>query len=523
MNTPVAGGTGDTTAADGTDQPELRPRPARRRSTSRGRPRPTTSRSPATGSSAARVPAAPPSPRSRQPTGTTFTDTGRSARPATPTACAPSTPPPTSAPTPRPRPRRRRPPRDTTAADGTDQPERDRGQLDPVNLSWTAATDNVAVTGYRVERCQGAGCSVFTQIATPTGTTSTDIGRRRRPATPTASAPPTPPPTSAPTRPTATATTPAARHDAADGADQPDRDRGQRDAGQPLVDGRDRQRRGHRLPGRALPGCRLLHLHRDRCTPTGTTFTDSAGVADSSYPYRVRATDAATNLGPYSPTATATTPAATDTTPPTAPTGLTATAVERDAGQPLVDGRDRQRRGHRLPGRALPGCRLLHLHRDRASRRGRRSRIGRSASTQLPYRVRAIDAATNLGPYSATATATTPASTSGLVAGYAFDEGLGVSAADASGSGLTGSLTNGAGWGTGRNAGAVLLDGVNDFVELGNPALLQLTGSMTVSAWVNSAAFPGDDAAIVSKRAGARSVISSTRRSIGGRARLGSS
>ena len=35
----------------------------------------------------------------------------------------------------------------------------------------------------------------------------------------------------------------------------------------------------------------------------------------------------------------------------------------------------------------------------------------------------------------------------------------------------------------------------------GNPAALQFTGSMTVSAWVNSAAFPVDDAAIVSKRA----------------------
>ena len=63
-----------------------------------------------------------------------------------------------------------------------------------------------------------------------------------------------------------------------------------------------------------------------------------------------------------------------------------------------------------------------------------------------------------------------------------------------------GTLTNGATWGAGRNAGAVQLDGVNDYVELGNPAALQLTGSMTVSAWVNSAAFPGDDAAIVSKR-----------------------
>ena len=46
-----------------------------------------------------------------------------------------------------------------------------------INLTWTAATDNVAVTGYQVERCQGAGCANFTQIATPTATTFTDTGR----------------------------------------------------------------------------------------------------------------------------------------------------------------------------------------------------------------------------------------------------------------------------------------------------------------------------------------------------------
>lgn len=33
-----------------------------------------------------------------------------------------------------------------------------------VNLSWNAATDDVAVTGYRVYRCQGAGCTNLTQI-----------------------------------------------------------------------------------------------------------------------------------------------------------------------------------------------------------------------------------------------------------------------------------------------------------------------------------------------------------------------
>jgi len=40
-----------------------------------------------------------------------------------------------------------------------------------INLSWTASTDNVGVTGYLVERCQGAGCSTFTQVGTSTGTT----------------------------------------------------------------------------------------------------------------------------------------------------------------------------------------------------------------------------------------------------------------------------------------------------------------------------------------------------------------
>jgi hypothetical protein len=43
-----------------------------------------------------------------------------------------------------------------------------------VGLSWTAATDDVGVTGYRVERCAGTGCTSFAQVATPTGTTYSD-------------------------------------------------------------------------------------------------------------------------------------------------------------------------------------------------------------------------------------------------------------------------------------------------------------------------------------------------------------
>ncbi len=45
-----------------------------------------------------------------------------------------------------------------------------------VNISWNPSTDNVGVTGYLLERCQGGGCTNFTQIATTTGTVYTDTG-----------------------------------------------------------------------------------------------------------------------------------------------------------------------------------------------------------------------------------------------------------------------------------------------------------------------------------------------------------
>ena len=89
---------------------------------------------------------------------------------------------------------------------------------------------------------------------------------------------------------------------------------------------------------------------------------------------------------------------------------------------------------------------------------------------------------------------------SGITAGYAFDESSGTTTADASGHGITGTLTNGPTFTPGHTGNAITLDGVNDYVNLGNPAALQLTGSMTVSAWVYATAFPVDDAAVVSKR-----------------------
>src|SRR5205814_9454835 len=59
---------------------------------------------------------------------------------------------------------------------------------------------------------------------------------------------------------------------------------------------------------------------------TTATFTDTGLTASTSYSYRVRATDAASNLGPYSNIATATTAAPALTAPPTVRSAQTSNA-----------------------------------------------------------------------------------------------------------------------------------------------------------------------------------------------------
>ena len=45
-----------------------------------------------------------------------------------------------------------------------------------VSLTWNASTDNVGVTDYLIERCQGSGCSHFVQVGTSPTTTFSDTG-----------------------------------------------------------------------------------------------------------------------------------------------------------------------------------------------------------------------------------------------------------------------------------------------------------------------------------------------------------
>ena len=126
------------------------------------------------------------------------------------------------------------------------------------------------------------------------------------------------------------------------------------------VDGLDRQRGGDGVSRGAVPGRGVQHLHAGG-DADGTSFGDSGLTASTSYSYRVRATDAATNLSGYSNTASATTPAAPDTQAPTAPAGLTATAGSSTPIDSGVDGLDRQRGGDGVSRGAVPGRGLQHL------------------------------------------------------------------------------------------------------------------------------------------------------------------
>jgi chitodextrinase len=183
-----------------------------------------------------------------------------------------------------------------------------------INLSWTASTDNVGVTGYKVERCSGVGCSNFAQIA----------------------------------------------------------------------------------------------------APTTTTFNDTGLTASTSYSYRVRATDAAGNLSTFSTTSSATTMAS-DTTAPTAPANLTASAASStQINLSWTASTDNVGvTGYRVERCQGAGC--SNFAQIATPTTTTFNDTGLTASTSYSYRVRATDAANNLSGYSTTATAMTQASSSIIV------------------------------------------------------------------------------------------------------------
>ena len=171
----------------------------------------------------------------------------------------------------------------------------------------------------------------------------------------------------------------------------------------------------------------MHELRRGRAPPRRRATATPAWSPATTYRYRVRAADAAGNLSPYSNVATATTPAVPDTSPPTAPTGLTATPGGSSQINLEWTAVDRQRGRGGLSGGALPGCGLHELrpggdaddHQPTAT-------PAWLPSTTYRYRVRAVDPSGNLSGYSNVATATTPATPPtppGLVGGLGIQRG----------------------------------------------------------------------------------------------------
>src|SRR5258705_161725 len=188
------------------------------------------------------------------------------------------------------------PPPDTTAPSAPAGLGATAASATQVNLSWTASTDNVGVTGYRVDRCQGAGCSTFAQVG----------------------------------------------------------------------------------------------------TSSATSYSDTGLAAGTTYRYRVRATDAAGNVSANSSIVTATTQAVPDTTPPGAPTGLSATATSSvQISLAWVAATDNVGvTGYQVERCQGAGCSAFVQVATPTSTSF--NDTGLTAGTSYSYRVRAADAAGNL-------------------------------------------------------------------------------------------------------------------------------
>jgi glucose/arabinose dehydrogenase/fibronectin type 3 domain-containing protein len=277
-----------------------------------------------------------------------------------------------------------------------------------VNLAWTAGTDNVGVTGYTVERCAGAGCSTFGPAGTASGTTFSDSGLapatsytyRVRATDGSGNSSPysnlasvtttTAPDTTAPTAPQGLSATVA----------------GTTQINLAWAASTDNvgvaQYRIERCAGANCTGWTQVG------TSTTTTFASTGLTTGTTYRHRVRAADQAGNLSAYSNIVSATTQAS-DTTRPSRPTGLTATA----AGPNLVNlawtaSTDNVGvTGYRVERCQGAGCtNYVQIATPPSNSHGDATV---APSSLYRYRVRANDAAGNLSTYSTVVNVTTPA------------------------------------------------------------------------------------------------------------------
>ena len=124
--------------------------------------------------------------------------------------------------------------------------------------------------------------------------------------------------------------------------------------------------------------------------------------------------------------------------------------------------------------------------------------------TAYTYYIRCVDAAGNANAtdFTITFTVATAAPAAGLVAAYGFEETTGLQVNDASGGGRTGTIAGATRTSAGRFGRALSFDGVNDMVTVPDSNALDLTGTMTLEAWVNPRTLSGWRSLILKERQG---------------------
>jgi len=81
-----------------------------------------------------------------------------------------------------------------------------------------------------------------------------------------------------------------------------------------------------------------------------------------------------------------------------------------------------------------------------------------------------------------------------LVAWWKFDEAQGTNAEDSFGNNQMGQLAGGPQWqqAGGKTGGALAFDGVDDFIDCGNDEELNITGAVSIAAWIKLAKSTND-------------------------------
>jgi len=269
-----------------------------------------------------------------------------------------------------------------------------------INLSWSASTDNVAVANYRLYRNGAVVATLASTTYQNTGlspaTTYTyrvdavdATGNASGLSAPVAVSTPSAPDTTAPTTPTGVAAS-------------------------AVSDTKISLSWSPSTDNVGVTGYRVIRNGSLLTTLANvTTFQDTGLNAATTYSYRVQSLDAAGNLSPQSNSASATTQAAPDITPPITPSGVSASAISSSkisvSWSASTDNVGVV--GYRVyrNGALLSGSGNVTSVQD----------TGLAPSTTYSYSVDAIDAASNASGISTSASATTLAVNTVSLAWYA--------------------------------------------------------------------------------------------------------